>query len=364
MSSRPIEIALVGTAFGFGPVAKACAVSRRLAAIHGEDAVASSYVGDGHDVDFARTNGSFRAVGHADDDEGRALLHAARVVVSFGAFTLPPAVAGKPVVLVDSLGWLWADVPELAERCHTYVVQDFLLTPEDRTRIAARTNLVVCSPILDDEVRQLHWREPDSSRLLVSFGGVDNPVVPVGSCDEFIRSMVAELIAQSSHERITLCVPQRIGASLPGARLDKRVTLRSLPHQEFVAEMATSTLFLSTPGLTASLEALTVGTPTRLLPPLNYSQLRIYEKYGRDPGIDMDPMSHRASLGTEDEAVGVQAVVASLRELAADRNRVAERADQLLTSDPMLVDLVVPWNVGSADGAEEIAMIVKRLAAS
>lgn len=345
----PPSFAFVSTSFGFGPASKAVALARELK--RRDPAVRADFMGVGVDHDFARKSEVFDRVVKVDVDDPDVLKmlvpHLMQYDATFSVINhaLVPlwAPAARPLYLVDSLAWLWREPPAGLENVRTYYMQDYLVP---RARIEAwadRCDVRLVGPIESASAYQAQRRCPRAraNRLLVSFSGCANPVIPrdfyVDYVDCLARLVVEE--GRGRFEEIVFCcnadLARHIGACFPG---DPSIRCGHYAHEEFISLLASSEFILSSPGITTTLEALALGTPQRFLLPQNYSQALISERY-------LEVLGQRACMALSRfgadlavapdvaEDVGVEMVARALCAILRDRRReVREMLRDMLSS--------------------------------
>ena len=189
----------------------------------------------------------------------------------------------KRLVILDPLFWYWHEIPRLPRGRLLWLCVNF---PGVRTRIA---------------------RLPAPERrglLLVSLGGTASPVErdpclltinlsgwynPVRTFDGYSRILLEALLPVLEHcygprapfRRVSICGNPAGVPDWQAALGQRGLRLATLGHREMQAQIARSGLFLTTPGLNASLEAFRHGTCVAWLPPQNDSQMLQLLEYQR-----------------------------------------------------------------------------------
>lgn len=276
----------VTTNFGFGPVAKLVAVARAIRSL--SPGLHLRLIASDHALAFGRMSGAFDEHVEADLDrspeQAASATEGARAIVdSLNFDVIPPlAFCQRRVFLLDSLAWLWPHLPAGVEKAFVYGVQGYLLDSRpDRERELPRNSLRL-RPILDPEIQRLARdvaREPDLA--LINLGGCCNPFVPPRDLAQYAVELVRASLRplRSRFSRIEVHTNANLAAVIQEAVGNGAVTVRHSSHRDFLDSLARCGLLLTTPGITATLEAIALGTPIKFLPPSNYSQYRILEIY-------------------------------------------------------------------------------------
>jgi hypothetical protein len=356
---RALAISFVATSFGFGPVSKAVSIARSL---HRTSPDAhTTFYGDGVAFDFATRSDAFDEVVRCDVDAAEPLerlcpvLRRADAVVSVlnTDLLLRWRAVDPPLHYVDSLDWMWPAPVAGLDVVTGHFVQDYLLRPD-----ADRGNATVVPPITP-----VRAEDGPRSGLLVNLSGLSNPLSD-GSCYPRYARVTLDALLPAARERygtIWVCCNARLAAELRQHYPD--VPIDHLPHDEFLARMATAERVLTSPGITTTVEAVALGTPLGFLLPQNYSQALILQRYqGLVPDeiamrLDRFGPQYRVAPGLA-EADGVARVLGHLTELLwhrrdalhqAMRDLVASRADPL----PALRGLASGWERPGQDVVAE-----------
>lgn len=289
------QVAFCCTSFGFGPVSKTVAVAEAIRLLR--PAYRLIFIGSNLAEDYARSSAVFDEIISADveaapEDGVRyardcdALVNTLNFeVISLWSRQMPPHF------FLDSLAWMWPSVPEAVSRARAYFVQDYLLGAST-SGAPLPANTVLVPPILSPAIRapRAEWEGQDGY-LLVNLAGCRNPILPPDYYARYVAQMLAGLadalrrIDREGLRPINRVVVCGNGDLLDAARavdwtgLSFPVERRFLPPREFLLELRRCELLLTSPGLTATLEALALGVPFRLLLPQNYSQFRIVSHY-------------------------------------------------------------------------------------
>ncbi len=205
-----------------------------------------------------------------------------------------------------------------------YIIQNF---PGVTARLKESGHMVarplVVGPIVDRRYQRAE--RTSAGKILVNLGGLESHLIKPGSNSAYAKTIARMLksLLKDRLEEIVICGGQK------GLRfyLDdlRAVTphVRSVSHSEFLWLLSQSTMLITSPGLTATLEAFVYGVPVVFLPPQNFSQF-FNLSILRDAGVASGSVHLADYFGYDvvvrgmPEAEGVEAVLDLLRKF--DRN--------------------------------------------
>lgn len=262
MTAAGPQIRFAPVAYGYGPIGKALHVARALRACLGPDA--------GLEL-VAPPNFQVTAEPGLFDSVTSAPTRRADVVISFmnRAAAAEARTRGERVVFVDSLAWLWdAPIPvHDAIDLYLYQALPFLPVPQrnlEGFRATAPVGAIIGS---------VHSLRGVQSRVIVSLSGLENFEVSVERGNMFYPGIVVRALATLS-ERDDIVVFGNPRA-LDAADLPERFDRGSGRQTDFLRQAASARRVVLSPGLTTICELLCASVPIGLLPPQNYSQVRI-----------------------------------------------------------------------------------------
>lgn len=344
--------AFVATSFGFGPASKALAIAREFERRFPD--IELHYFGSGLDREFVVRNGVFDEIHRARTDAESGLaevlprLREHDFVVSVLNFDLLPMWRGTetPLYYVDSLAWMWKSPPAGIESVAAYLVQDFLV---DRDRIESWRRscpLVLVPPITEDHPVRVDAGEIRSreNRLLVNFAGCGNPYVG-GEVYRKYAATLSRIIVSEAREfdEVQICCNEGLADFLRSSISDRSVKIGHLAHADFLEQLSTSRLLLTSPGITTTLEALRAGIPFRFLLPQNDSQAlasEIYrEKAGDEVGMAFsgfgdESLIDRGAIDLGTPSVAVRRAAQSLETILDTKQDALVSKIRLFLSDP------------------------------
>jgi hypothetical protein len=263
---------------------------------------------------------------------------------------------------------MWHPVPKPFLEAKHYWVQNFFGVEQQAEKLPQRPQIV--GPILPGKPLDIAG---GGAGLLINLGGCESPFGSMYGDSPYVDVVVESLAGSALYEvyrqRIRLMAGQRCVDSVAGRLASLGIRAESLSLDDAQAAFQQADLILTSPGLTAILQAFRSGTPTIFLPPQNYSQwliLNLLREHGLAPRsfhwkdvLPRDPL-----VAFMQESVAVPRVAAAIRELAAGdvaRNLLARHLSSMLRLD--LADLgrrqrevFVSW--GGDNGALKIAEAV------
>lgn len=364
-------VVVIANPFGFGPAGIAFTV---LEAMRKRFAANWLFLGSKACAEIGDLDGTkYIEINERDKEQIKfvlADLESPLVISSQNRFAITAASEmGVPNVLIDGLAWMWerGTVPEGLLKADRYFAMRF---PGIEKICSIYPQIEVVPYIVPK--REVSATQ-DRRGTLVHLGGVTNPFSSTLP-ENYLRLTAAFVDGLEDAERVTVC-----GGSAAVARMSELVhrsgvNFATLAKHDFDELLYTSSLFLTTPGLAAPIEAFAAGAPTEFLPPSNLSQWRqLSEFYAggatsgatrwerlvlRDLGLEND--TERTAINKFDEFAGeVLADLALRRRVLATMLDVArngppvDRQRQFVDDfgtdgvDVILGELKIEWNLAS-----------------
>ena len=370
------RLAFLATSFGFGPTSKAVSIAGAVRAICATSPQLA-FFGSGIAYEFAERSSVFDCLlCHEVDDEGRwpslrnelSSYDGVISVLNFHALsvwsqTLPP------LVIVDSLAWLWPDLPDHMERARVYVVQDYLVSSERLRDWGARCRLETVGAIVSPTLSRLRGREQSSSGILVvNFSGCSNPLIGDEFYEDYVRIQASQILGAAGSLFDSVVVGVRAGMHSTIRRcaqvLGVDVEVDHYPYREFLGLLSRADKVLSSPGLTTTLECMALSTPIGFILPQNYSQALMAERnvlrlgVGRCLALSRFGPEYPVAPGLpEDE--GVRLVTTALATILQDHTVVLGDFIRDLIANRW--DRAEKEQLAEARGQEEVAMLIMSL---
>lgn len=325
------RILFVSTAFGFGPTSKAVTIARELR-VNSPD-VSVEFAGLGIALEFATLASVFNRVhpvnvdNASGDRELANLCNDSNAVVSIMNWRVVGLDLRRPVYVVDSLTWMWPQIPFNMDAVARYFVQDYLLGDHKLNVTHASSKLEIVGPIVSHETRSIRRKQSVKRNLLVNFAGAASPLCPDAYFLDYSLGVAHAVVSSwaSEFESILFCSNSTVAAKLRQSFPGDTVVAACLPHHQFLEEMSSCSAMMSTPGITTTLEAAQMNVPMVFLPPQNYSQALMAEGYrdrfGADAVIalsDWAPLA-RGLREVSNEAEGVELTVAAVERLVGNK---------------------------------------------
>ncbi|WP_405657903.1 hypothetical protein [Streptomyces sp. NBC_00079] len=278
---------------------------------------------------------------------------------------------GEPVLFVDSLAWLWDGPLAMPGDCVGYLYQDLPLLPVPVANVDSHPGRRPIGGITGELLTAPSSPRRRMGQIVLSLSGLENFENDVRRGNVWYAQMWMQAIRTLEEQQPELAArvvvhgnPQAL-AWAGGVRGVSRIG--SGRQEDYMRDTANAAKVLIPPGLTSIIELLCAGVPFQLLPPQNYSQLRIARAVSRS-GLNVATEHWDSQLldwlaeRVVPEPVGSQAV----------RNTVCERMlvgapdpHEFLTlleseaeaAGPDLVRSVL----GPCDGADTVAAEIERL---
>ncbi len=268
---------IVVAPFGFGPASKALTIADYL-----RDRYHVAFASSGSPVEFIRTwapqqatvfsgifKNTFATRSSLNEFDCFLAVNQLPAITHLGELGL----AGRSI-LVDSLAQWRAEscASPLPKDLLAYIVQDEL---KSHARSPLPAGAVVTAPILwpDNELVPLSRRKG----VLLHVGGMTSPVARLDHVTRIVTEFIGPLVdlMAEANQQITILGNTDV---LQSAAFDSKPRLlANVSPKEAIHEIGHAKLLVTTPGIGAIYEAMSKGTPTVLLPPMNSTQSRHYQ---------------------------------------------------------------------------------------
>lgn len=269
--------------FGYGPLGKALHIARAVRQLVGRDRLSLELV----------TGESF----HAPVEDGlfdsiqTSLAHSPTAELTLTIMNSAGVTVckrrGERVFILDSLAWLWDAPLPGGILCDRYYYQSIPTLPVPQRNLEGLRDarpvpaIAASIPMTSDSERQT---TPRQDLLPLSLSGLTNPVsrtqpfmltayleVVLGNCAERIRSGELESSMFALYGN-----PSALRKHLPSVLAP---AIRSGKQVDFLSDARQNQALVAAPGLTTILECLVNRIPLALLPPQNYSQVKIFQAF-------------------------------------------------------------------------------------
>lgn len=178
-----------------------------------------------------------------------------------------------PMIQIDSLFWMWQEIPKEILDSDIYFIQNFDGIDKQMQKYKNKIrNPIIVGPI----VKQFEDKIIKKNKLIINFGGMESASVKVGINTNYpfvIAKLLDEVLSKNeSFDEIKCCgnkdILKKINKILPNSK----IKFEFFEHEKFLKEISESRMIISSPGLTTAFESFSAGTPMFFLPPQNYSQ--------------------------------------------------------------------------------------------
>ncbi len=275
---------------------------------------------------------------------------------------------------VDSLFWMWNDIPKAQANSDFYFIQNFDGVQEQLGRFGNKIkNPIVVGPIIMPKPK----RTQKKNQLLVNFGGIESSFIKTGKNSNYpftVTGILQKVLASGTNfDEILFVGCGKIMKQLEKMYAIPNAQFESLPHDVFLKELTASKILLTSPGLTTSFEAFSFGIPAFFLPPQNYSQywnLNTFNSHGlvleNDNWNTFYPNSNIEK--NEPETEGVSKVLNAVNRFEKDdqnKKRLTHILQRVLSSSKSSTKKIQRtqsefFNSLGGNGADEIAKRIKK----
>lgn len=265
------SVAFIAAPYGFGPSAKAIAISSYL-----PRSLDRVFVGQGPPLEMAELSKEFTSCHHLDF--GASAIAAARTLSQFDVlvfintnrFISRLVVASRPAILVETLAWLRNEPPACAPVLKSFFAQRFFSHPFAPS-VELLANFHAVGPIMPKSMAG-SVQKPTELGLqspILHCGGLFSPSSVDGASEEFLFQTLNALMHFSGTFRAI--VPPNLHSAVHAAFGD-RISLVECSSLSVHDHIRGAEFAITTSGIEFSYESMMMGVPTLFLPPFNASQ--------------------------------------------------------------------------------------------
>jgi hypothetical protein len=266
-------VIFVSNPFGFGPTGKTMALVEELSSVWpGNIVYAASPMCQELLPEHLKGKIIIENIDERNEESLRLVYskyHHPLVVCTLNRLAIKTAKSmGLTAFFVDSLAWMWKEIPtEYLLADHYYCFNLFGL----KDRLPKKENIRIIAPVFGKLPKYKIKKDPFT---LFHIGGFKNPFQDKLSysflnllVDSFQKCKVKEkIIVTGGHDAI-MFMEDKVKKS--------NYRFCTFGRDEFLNNLNSASHFITTSGLTATLEAFALRTPTSFMPPTNLSQWKI-----------------------------------------------------------------------------------------
>lgn len=297
-------VIFVSNPFGFGPTGKTVALIEELYSLwKGKIVYAASPMCLETLPEYLKDKVLIENIDERNEESLRYVFNKYEnplVVCTLNRLAIKTAKAmGLRSFFIDSLAWMWKEIPEEYLMADTYYCFNLF---DVKNKLPGRDNIKVISPILGI----LPKPEKNKKQLILfHIGGFKNPFQDKMSfaylnllIDSFLNFKPKIKVVVTGGSDAVLYMKNRIKSS--------NFRFCTLGRDKFLRYLNKSSHFITTSGLTATLEAFALRAPTSFIPPTNLSQWNILklltERRCADSKIEWsDVLNHDVDIGNLSE---------------------------------------------------------------
>ncbi len=257
-----------------------------------------------------------------------------------------------PTVWVDCLFWFWKEIPELVFDVDAYIRE--LTIDDSKNTIAYQDkikNFHTVGPIIGDK----KIKNKRQNKVLISYGGGEAQYwYKVGKDTNYpfvMTEVLANHIEWSNFDEVTIATNEKIIQQLKNKYPDSVFQFKHYSQTEFIQELSSVQMLLTTAGLVTTESAFNLQTPTIFLPSSNNSHHLLLTELRNlslaPASVQLDDFMKNIKIKNVDPHQSMQAVMKQLRtfEKSPDvRKKIGDRLNQYIQS----VDEWAPSSVTQA----------------
>jgi hypothetical protein len=270
------KIAIKPASFCYGPTSIALAVANEFLAKCKDTSIVG--IGDSVSLDqmYSTASPFYNVINTAIDTGYIKSLSNVDAVLSICDFEFAKSFIKMhpniPLVFIDPLFWMWDSIPPIVGKCARYLALD-IPGVQNKIEMCEENNLFMIPQIA--EVRTHNSPHDIKSRRIIFYlGGL---ISPLGANMKLAAAMCEDLIwaveRSDSFDFLDIRTSIQATAELNAMiRYNQNATISFADQTTFQAEVASSDLLITVPGMSIVFECLISPMPTLFVLPLNYSQ--------------------------------------------------------------------------------------------
>jgi hypothetical protein len=262
--------------FGFGPVSSSIAIARDVKQLDPEQRCI--LLGSGTSYQLAAQSGVFDQVCFTED-LSPATLAAHNITIDNSrcvavANTYPDGVdfaksLGIPCFFVDTLFWMWKELPINPSDVEMYFIEHFHCAPSPVSQVDQSDKFRIVRPLINLDAPARPVPHPF---LLVSLGGIDTSLYdfPV-----FYQKLIEHVSTDSAFQDYTVLVcggGKRFRDNEFAQYEHRRLSIGCLAPHDYISYLRSADIVLASAGLHSFYENYFLGKNVMFLPPQSYSQ--------------------------------------------------------------------------------------------
>lgn len=271
--NKPNTVIFISNPFGFGPTGKTVALMEELAKQwNGQIIYSASSMCQETIPQHLKDHILVETINERDENSLKSLFYKypkAFVVCTLNKLAIKTAKEmGLVAIFVDSLGWLWKEIPAEYLSADTYYCFNIFGM---KGKIPNKKNIKVIPPILGILPKPNLKKD---NFTLIHIGGFKNPFQDELSYD-YLNLLLEVLFQNDLSKKIIVTGGSEAIGYMKSNFKGADIQFETFERDEFLKHLNNASHFITTSGLTATLEAFALKTPTSFIPPTNLSQWKI-----------------------------------------------------------------------------------------
>ncbi|MDD4937400.1 MAG: hypothetical protein PHX34_00050 [Candidatus Shapirobacteria bacterium] len=266
-------VIFVSNPFGLGPTGKTVALIEELYSLwKGKIVYAASSMCQETIPEHIKNKIIIENIDERNEEELRSVFNKYQnplVICTLNRLAIKTAKSlGLKAFFIDSLAWLWKEIPEEYLMADTYYCFNIF---DIKNKLPKRDNIKVISPVFGILPKFKTVKKPFT---LIHIGGFKNPFQDKMSF-AYLNLLIDTLLDFKPIEEIEVVGGGDAVNYIKSKIKNEKFIFNTLGRDEFLHHLNDSSHFITTSGLTATLEAFALRTPTSFIPPTNLSQYQI-----------------------------------------------------------------------------------------
>lgn len=271
---KPSKVVIfISNPFGFGPTGKTVAIIEELNKLwKGKIVYAASSMCLETLPDYINRKIKIENIDERDEKSLRFVFNKydnPTIVCTLNRLAIKTAKAmGLKAIFIDSLAWMWKEIPKEYLLADTYYCFNLF---DINNKIPKKDNIKIISPVFGILPKHKINKSPF---ILFHIGGFKNPFQDKMSF-AYLNLLIDSFQNYKLNKKIIVTGGKDAISYISNQVSSNNFSFQTLGRDEFLQHLNKASHFVTTPGLTATLEAFALRTPTSFLPPTNLSQWNI-----------------------------------------------------------------------------------------
>jgi hypothetical protein len=232
---------------------------------------------------------------------------------------------GVPMTQIDSLFWMWENIPKEILDSDIYSIQNFDGVNDQLERYKNKIkNPVIVGPI----IKNLKNKTVKKNKLVINLGGMESASIKIGVNTNYpfvIMGLLDKVLSKHNEfDEIVCCGNKKVLKDISDKLPNSKIKFKFYEHDSFLKQITEARMIISSPGLTTAFEAFDIKTPMFFLPPQNYSQYWNLDTFSKNKisadALNWDDLYPNSNIiKNEEQLLGIKKVLNCVNSFEDDK---------------------------------------------